>query len=51
VSFDDLYWLAEATQKLYLNLPSFYDDYGARFQAQRRHLVDLLQQRKAKLTA
>lgn len=49
MSFNDLYKLAEATQKLYLNLPSFYEEYAARARAQRRHLVVLLQERTAKL--
>src|SRR5262249_52381925 len=49
MSFNDLYKLAEATQKLYLNLPSFYEEYAARARAQRRHLVVLLSERTAKL--
>lgn len=49
MSFSDLYRLAEATQKLYLNLPSYYEEYAARFRAQRRYLVDFLLERAAKL--
>jgi hypothetical protein len=28
VNLSDLYQLAEATQRLYLKLPPFYEDYG-----------------------
>ncbi len=45
VDLDDLYRLAEATQKLYLNLPSFYNDYGARLRSERSRLVVLLRSR------
>ena len=45
VDLSDLYQLAEATQMLYLNLPPFYDDYGARMKAQRQRLLQVIKAR------
>ena len=47
VDLSDLYQLAEATQRLYLNLPSFHEDYGVRLKAQRRQLLQLIRARPA----
>jgi hypothetical protein len=46
VDFSDLYQLADATQRLYLNLPSFYD-YGATLTVERRRLLQLIKRRSA----
>ena len=50
VDLSDLYVLAEATQKLYLGLPSFYDDYGTRLRRERQRLVQLLRARIGRAT-
>ena len=47
VNLGDLYRLAEASQKLYLNLPSFYDDYAARLRSERSRLLALIRIRSA----
>jgi hypothetical protein len=41
VDFSDLHQLADATQRLYLNLPSLYD-YGAALAAERQRLLQLI---------
>jgi hypothetical protein len=46
VDFSDLYQLADATQRLYLNLPSLYD-YRAELKAQRQRLLHLIKRRPA----
>jgi hypothetical protein len=45
VDLTDLHELAEATQRLYLNLPPFYLDYRDRLQSQRERLLNLIKQR------
>ncbi len=47
VDLTDLHRLAEATQQLYLNLPSFYEDYSnsARLRSQRSRLLQLIKSR------
>ncbi len=50
VDLSDLYVLAEATQQLYLGLPSFYDGYGSRLRRERQRLVQLLRARSVSST-
>ena len=45
VNLSDLYQLAEATQRLYLNHPPFYEDYGARLIAERQRMSRLINMR------
>jgi hypothetical protein len=42
VNLSDLYQLAKATQRLYLNLPLFYEDYGAQLIAERQRMSRLI---------
>jgi hypothetical protein len=45
VDLTDLYVLAEATQQLYLDLPSYYEDYSKRLRLERVKLLWLIQSR------
>lgn len=51
VDFSNLDVLAEATQRLYLGLPSFHDDFSQRFIKSRASLVKLLQDRVRSISA
>ena len=50
VDLSDLHMLAEATQKLYLGVSSFYDGYGTWLRRERQRLARLLRAPNERVT-